>query len=244
VPYREGPGARGALKRFDYVPRARRWFHWIFDIVIITAVLYGVWKYAWHWEVACSWQGNRASCTRVSEDSLGRRKVQDVQGIRGLAYEKDLRVGFVTDADHADELALFATNEILVGTPEEADELRRFGDERYPKSVAYRGGLPRPVLVTAFGLLAILGWAFFTRTRRYRVTVDPGERVLTVDRGILRGTERFELATTKVELEHGGGGTHRVALRTKDGVQPITDAYHSGTHHGAFVRAVTAAMAG
>jgi hypothetical protein len=243
VPYREPEGAGRAPQTFLYVPRERRWFHWIIDLAVIGVILAGVWQYAWHWEVDCAWHGMRASCTRTSEDALGRTKVQHVDGIRGLAFARDRRVGFVTDAEHAADSALFATDEIALGSNEDADELRRFADERYPRSVAYRAGLPRPVFVTVLGLLAIFAWGFFTRTRKFRIKVDPRERVLEVNAGLLRGTERYELATTSIALEHGGGGKHRVCLATKDGRRPLTEAYHPGKHHAAFVRAATAAMA-
>ena len=238
MPYRETETTHASPRTFVYVPRARRWFHWFVDLAIVAGILFAVWQFAWHWEVSCSWQGNRASCTRVSEDALGRRKLQQIDGIRGLAFVRDTRIGFVTDAEHAGAAALFATDEVAVGTLDEADELRRFADERYPRSVAYRAGLPRPGFVTAFALLAVFAWAFFTRTRRFRLTVDPRERVLKLDGGWLRGKERFELATTKLEVEHATGGKHRVALRTKGGTRPLTDAYHPGKHHAALVRAV------
>ncbi len=240
MPYRETDSQQASRtpRTFVYVPRARRWFHWFVDLGIVGAILFGVWQYAWHWEISCAWQGTRASCTRTSEDAIGRRKVQQIDGIRNLAFARDLHVGFVTDAEHAGTASLFATDEVVVGTPEQADELSRFADERYPRSVTYRAGLPRPHFVTVFGLLAVFAWAFFTRTRRYRVTVDPRERLLVVDGGWLRGKERFELGTTQLEVEHATGGRHRVALRTKDGARPITDAYHPGKHHAALVRAV------
>ncbi len=229
-------------KGFNYVPRSRRWFHTLLDLAVIAGVLYVVYDRAWHWEVACAWSGTRASCTYVREDAIGRRIERHIEGIRGLAFQKGNRVGFVTDATHADELSLFATSEVEVGSSAEADELRRFADERLPESVDLRAGLPHPVAVTVLGLLAILAWAFFTRTRRFHVTVDPKERALVVNAGLLRGTQRFDLATTTVDVEHAKGSGHRVCFKTKDGPRRLTDAFHSGEHHAAFARAITLAM--
>ncbi|CAN5749943.1 hypothetical protein BH09MYX1_BH09MYX1_08060 [soil metagenome] len=236
------PSAEGP-RGFDYVPRRRRWFQFLLDIAVVVALVYGVYKAAWWWKLDCSWHGTRAECTRISEDSLGRRKVQQVDGIRGLAFQQDNHVGFVTDADHADELALFATHEVLVGSTAEALELRRFADEREPEVVAYHAGIPHPLVISILGLLAVFAWAFFTRTRRYRITIDPAARELVLSRGIFRGSERSPLGDVNVELEQGTKGTYRVCLRSKATTSHITQLYHVGTHHCDFVTVASAALA-
>lgn len=227
-------------QRFNYVPQSRRWFHTLLDLAVIVGVLAFVYERAWHWEVSCAWKGTRASCTYVREDAIGRRIERRIDGIRGLAFQKGNHVGFVTDATHADELSLFATSEVEVGSSAKAEELRRFADERSPESVDLGAGLPHPVLVTGLGLLAILAWAFFTRTRRFHVTVEPKE--LVVDAGLLRGVERFDRATTTIELEHSKGDAHRVCFKTKDGPRRLTERHLPGEHHAAFARAVALAM--
>lgn len=229
-------------QRFAYVPRPRRFVRALLDLVVLAGVLAFVYERAWHWEVACAWSGTRASCTYVREDAIGRRIEHRIEGIRGLAFQKGNRVGFVTDASHADELSFFATSEVIVGTSVQADELRRFADERSPEVVEYQAGLPHPSVVTALGLVAILAWAFFTRTRRFFLRVDRDAKELVVSAGLLRGTQRYPLATTTIEVEHAKGDAHRVVLQTKEGPRPLTEAYHAGEHHAALVRAVASAM--
>lgn len=227
--------------RFAYVPRSPRWFRAVLDLAVVVGVLAFVHQRAWRWEVDCAWAGTRASCTWVREDAIGRRIERRVEGIRGLAFRKGTSVGFVTDAAHADERSLFATSEIAVGTDEQADQLRRFADERTPESVELAAGLPHPVWITVAGLVAILAWAFFTRTRRFHLTIDRAARALVVDAGWLRGVQRFDLATTEIDVE-SRGDAHRVRLVTKGGPRRLTDAYHPGEHHAALARAVTRAM--
>ena len=229
--------------RFVYVPGGRRWYRWLLDVAVVVVVLWVVRERAWRWELDCAWQGTRASCVRVSEDSFGRRKEQRVEGIRGLAFVKDMHVGFVTDASHADEFALFGMNEITVGDAAQADEVRRFADERSPKTIAYRAGLPHPVLVTLAGLLAIFAWGFFTRTRKFYVEVDRESKSLRVARGLLRGEVSFPLASVTPKLESARGGA-RVALVGKGEAFRFDESYHSGTHHAEFVERLKAALPG
>lgn len=231
-------------QRFNYVPRSRRWFHTLLDLVVLVVVLGFVHERAWHWEVTCAWKGTRASCTYVREDAIGRHLERHIEGIRGLAFKKGNSVGFVTDATHADELSLFATSEVEVGSRDEAEALRRFADERTPESIELDAGLPHPVFVTVLGLVAILAWGFFTRTRRLHLTVDAKEKKLVVDAGILRGTQSFDLATTTIDLERDSRGAHRVCLTTKDGPRRLSEGYFAGEHHAALVRAVSVAMKG
>lgn len=230
------------MKRMVYVPSPRGWLLRFVDLAFVVAVLAFVYTRAWHWQLDCAWQGNRASCTRVADDSLGRRLVQHVEGIRGLAFHRDTRVGFVTDATHADNVSLFGMNEVALLDAAQADEVARFADDRLPRSVSYQEGFAHPVLISVFGLFAIFAWALFTRERRWFVTVDAKERMVTVSGGFLRGVERFEIAATKFQLERSGARA-RVKVKSKDTELALGDGYRDGPHHEAFVGAVTAAMA-
>ena len=231
-----------AARTFDYRPQARRRWRIVLDLAVLGLVIGFVAQTARRWELRCAWEGHLASCTTTTENALGTVESQSFGGIRSAAFEHGTSVGFVTDMVNHDPDAPFGTRVVTLETGRDAADLRAFADDRVPKSVTYASGVSHPLYVTVAAMLGLLVFAFLTRTRRVRVTVDAPEGLLLLRRGLF-DTQRFELARVKgFEVENAEAGRHRVWLRVEGGDRSLSTAFFPGEHHHAFVDAVNRAL--
>lgn len=227
---------------FAYRPQARRPWRIAVDVAILGATVWFVVHTAWRWELRCAWEGHLASCTTTRENALGRVESASFGGIRSAAFKHGPSVGFVTDVLNRDPDAPFGTREVTLPTDEEAADLAAFAEDRVPNSVAYTSGVSHPRYVTLAAMVGLFVFAFVTRTRRVRVTLDAPEGLLLLRRGPFE-VERFELAKVKgFDVENAEAGRHRVWLRAESGDRSLTTEFLPGEHHHAFVDAVNGAL--
>jgi len=222
-----------------YIPRPRR-LGWLIDLAVVAATVACILHFSRRRAVDCRWDNMRASCDVAYEDSLGRQTRESIAGIRGAAYRSDAVVGLVTDARHKGQAALFGTHEILLDTVDAARRLETFASDREPEHLALEAGAPKPLLLTAGLLAALLVYALVTRSRAMRVVIDHRAKSLSV-----RGGERAEYSIESIDsvaVQDARDGK-RVALRLRSGeVRPLTDAFSKGAHHEALASQLADAL--
>ncbi len=231
---------RAATKRtLVYIPRPRR-IGWLLDLAVVAAAIACILHFSRRHAVDCRWEKLRASCDVAYEDSLGRRSLESISGIRGAAYRSDAVVGLVTDARHKGEHALFGTREVRLDTADAARSLESFASDREPDQLSLQTGARRPLVVTIGLLAALLLYTLATRSRTLRLAVDEGARSLVV-RG--EGLARYAIESIESVTVQGGDGGHRVALKLRSGeTKPLTAAFSKGNQHHAFAAHLAAAL--
>ena len=123
--------------------------------------------------MACGWHGVRASCAVEAEDSLGRVRTEQIDGIRGAAYRTGSVVGVVTDARNKDAEALFGTRMIELGSQADAERLYAFVDDRTPATISVAEGAEHPRRGTFAWLFGLLAYAFVSRRARAVAKREP-----------------------------------------------------------------------
>jgi hypothetical protein len=94
-------------------------------------------------------------------------------------------------------------------------------------------------------MLALLAFAWATRSLAFVVTVDPEQKLLLVRR---RGpffesrTERYPLASVRSFAVEKDGAAHRVRLELEGKSLPLTHGFTEGEHHEHFAERACAML--
>src|SRR5205823_4491969 len=159
----------------------------------------------------CTREGTGA-CRLTTIGAFEMESVKTVEGIRSMAHRSGSTLYVVTDAKNKDPMAAFGQRRIGVWDERAADEVQSFAEGR-TSTVALSHGPRYPAILTAVVMLALLLYAWATRSLGFLVTVDPANQMLFVRR---RGplfesrTERYPLASVRSFSVEKAGARHRV----------------------------------
>lgn len=229
-----------------YLPAPRGCLSRLADILVIVVAIGMVALFARRLEVDCARAGNVGTCRFTTIGALELRSERTIEGIHSLAHRSGATLHVVTDAKNKDTMAAFGQRQIDLWDDRAADAMQSFVEAR-TDSVALVHGPAHPAILTFVVMLALLVYAWGTRSLGFLVTIDPEKKLLFVRR---RGplfesrTERYPLASVRSFAVESDRARKRVRLELEGKSLPLTHGFSEGDHHEDFAERARAMLRG